>query len=244
MAYSHERPIFVPDDDLLETLVQMSRYFGSDPECVLAGGGNTSVKMGDRLWVKASGFTLANIPAEGFVALDRQALDRILESDFGTDPDTREERFKQALMATRLDPEKGQRPSVESLMHHMVSGRFALHAHPTLVNMVTCCREGAALARDLFGEEILWMPYVDPGFTIAQAMRNGLREHAARTGMAAPRAVLMQNHGLIVYGDSPDTIRETIEWLINGVRERLACTSDGEPFGVVERVAPELAKSR
>ncbi len=227
------------DSQLLDALVVMSREFGSDPQCVLAGGGNTSVKIGDRLLVKASGYALATIPADGFVALDRKALDQILETDFGADPDAREENFKQALMATRYEPEKGQRPSVESLMHHMAPGRFVLHAHPTVVNALTCCRDGAALAHEIFGDAILWVSYVDPGLTIAQAMWSAMCEHKVRTGMNAPRAILMQNHGVMVYGETPEAIRETLMWLTDAIDERLRQCSDQTPFGPVSQISSD-----
>jgi hypothetical protein len=61
-------------------LVKLSRFYGSDPEFVLAGGGNTSVKVGDRLFVKGSGHALATIPAEGFVEMDRKQLAALLNS--------------------------------------------------------------------------------------------------------------------------------------------------------------------
>jgi len=70
----------------LEHLLGLSHYYGSKPEYVLAGGGNTSVKMGDRLLVKASGYSLATIGPEGIVELDRPALQALLESTLSTDP--------------------------------------------------------------------------------------------------------------------------------------------------------------
>ena len=62
----------------LEQLLDLSHYYGSNPEFVLAGGGNTSVKLGDRLLVKASGYALATIGPEGIVELDRGALQALL----------------------------------------------------------------------------------------------------------------------------------------------------------------------
>ena len=62
----------------LEHLLDLSHYYGSKPEFVLAGGGNTSVKLDERLLVKASGYALATIGPEGIVELDRATLQTLL----------------------------------------------------------------------------------------------------------------------------------------------------------------------
>ncbi|MHC4714444.1 MAG: class II aldolase/adducin family protein, partial [Planctomycetota bacterium] len=151
----------VPDE-----LVRLSRALGSDPQLVLAGGGNTSVKSGDTIFVKASGLGLAGITAGGFTAVDRGALREILTRDLGGDPGRREERFKRAVMAARIDAE-GLRPSVECVLHEIFPRRLVAHLHPTAVNAVTCSSSGEGIARELFGEDVLWAPYVDPGYTLA-----------------------------------------------------------------------------
>ena len=71
------------------------------------------MKVGDRLFVKGSGHALATIPAEGFVEMDRKALEVLLGRDLGADRNKREELFKEAVMAARVHPGKGQRPSIE-----------------------------------------------------------------------------------------------------------------------------------
>ena len=43
----------------LAALAAMSNKYGADANFVLAGGGNTSYKSADRLWVKGSGTALA-----------------------------------------------------------------------------------------------------------------------------------------------------------------------------------------
>ena len=243
MVSTLEWPALAADTDPVETIIRLSHFYGSDPEFVLAGGGNTSVKVGDTLRVKASGYPLATIPAEGFVALDRVALGKILESDYGQDVNAREESFKQAIMAARLEPQKGQRPSVESVLHHLMPGRYVIHTHCTLVNMITCSTRGEALAGELFGDGILWMPYIDPGYVLAQALGKALADYAARTHQACPRAVLMQNHGLIVCGDTAQAIRENTDWVVSRVRARLEQTSAQNVFGPATRLEPARAKA-
>ena len=84
-------PDFSASDNPLEVLVKLSRFYGSDPDFVLAGGGNTSVKVGDRLFVKGSGHALATIPPDGFVEMDRKQLEALLNSTLSEERMQREE---------------------------------------------------------------------------------------------------------------------------------------------------------
>src|ERR1035441_2910605 len=117
MASSMQWPTFSASDTPLEVLVKLSRFYGSDPEFVLAGGGNTSVKVGDRLFVKGSGDALATMPPEGFVEMDRKQLEALLNSTLSEERLQREAEFKAATLAARIHPEKNQRPSVRSEEH-------------------------------------------------------------------------------------------------------------------------------
>src|ERR1039457_628143 len=117
MASSMQWPTFSASDTPLEVLVKLSRFYGSDPEFVLAGGGNTSVKVGARLFVKGSGHALATMPPEGFVEMDRKQLEALLNSTLSEERTQREAEFKAATLAARIHPEKNQRPSVEALLH-------------------------------------------------------------------------------------------------------------------------------
>ncbi len=216
-------PSFADAADPFDQLVLLSRYFGSDPEMVLAGGGNTSIKLGDKLLVKGSGSALATIGREGFVAMDRQRLEALANASLPAEREPREAAYKQSLYAARLEPERNQRPSVEALLHHLVPGRFVVHGHATVANTLTCCVRGEAIARELFGDEVLWVPFVDPGFVLAQALRVGLATHQGRHGRA-PRAVLMANHGIIVAGDAPEVVRGNADWLLEAISRRLAAS--------------------
>src|SRR5688500_5262159 len=161
-----------PLDTLLSDLVSISRHYGADPEFALAGGGNTSVKTDDRLFVKASGHALATIDTDGFVEMDRAAMHELLRRNLSTDAMEREEQFKQAIMAARIHPAKGQRPSVESVLHNLLACRFIVHTHSTYINMITCSRDGETLAREVLGPDVLRIPYVDPGFILAKTLND------------------------------------------------------------------------
>ncbi|MEM7807561.1 MAG: class II aldolase/adducin family protein [Planctomycetota bacterium] len=184
----------------IDELVAISRRYGSDPAFVLAGGGNTSFKTDDRLFVKASGHALATIGADGFVELDRGRLAELLDAELPGEPEAREAAFVERVMAARVYPDKEQRPSVEALLHHLMPQPFVVHTHATKVNAVTCCVRGEAIAQDLFGSRVVWQPYVDPGFILAGALQASLAKQPGAD------AIFLENHGLIVAGDSAASI--------------------------------------
>jgi rhamnose utilization protein RhaD (predicted bifunctional aldolase and dehydrogenase) len=232
-------PVFTPGEDPIDTVVKLSRYYGRLPGFVIAGGGNTSVKDSTTLHVKASGVPLAAIERDGFVALDRARLQILSETEFSSDPATRETQFKEAVLAARRAPERGQRPSVEALLHHLLSARFVVHSHATLVNAITCCVNGPQIAYELFGGKALWIPYVDPGYILARTLRQLLAARA--TG--CPKIVLMANHGLIVSGDSPDDIRQTTDHVITRISARLGDRWRQSPFGTAAAADPQLIRT-
>lgn len=222
----------------LKEIVELSRFYGANPEIVLAGGGNTSVKDAETVWVKASGCSLAEIDETGFVELDRALIDALLEKEPPADEVAREEMFKDGILAARKRPDLGRRPSVEAALHHLLDSTYVVHSHATLVNMVTCSVDGERLAREWFGDKVLWAPYVDPGYTLARLVKRLLAEFAERTGKPCPEAVMMANHGLIICGETPDDIRERTDRILGEIAGRVTPLTPG-PFptadGRIER---------
>lgn len=227
----------------VEQLVAMSRRYGADPWFVLAGGGNTSVKQGNRLLVKASGFSMATIDENGFVELDRDKLSQILRAPVSEDATQREAQVKEATLASRIHPEKGQRPSVECILHHLFPQTFVAHTHSTLVNMITCLVGGEALASKLFGDEVLWLPYVDPGLILARTLEEHVKAWKSKTGKSAPSVVFMANHGLIVAGETPVEIEQTTARIIDKIRKHLASVNRPNAFGAVLAADPQASRS-
>ena len=190
--------------DKLDDLVALSRRFGADPEWVLAGGGNTSFKDGGSLYVKASGHSLGAIDRSGFCAIDRTKLDGIWTAGYPEDADAREAAVLADLLAARKSGEL-KRPSVETLMHGLFPQAYVVHTHPAAVNGITCGREGKAAFDRLFGDVGIWVPFVDPGYLLAKTVRAALEDFRSRTG-AVPAIMLMQNHGLLVAGETPGEV--------------------------------------
>jgi rhamnose utilization protein RhaD (predicted bifunctional aldolase and dehydrogenase)/NAD(P)-dependent dehydrogenase (short-subunit alcohol dehydrogenase family) len=214
---------------VLGELIDLARRFGRDPEFTRGGGGNASAKVDGVLYIKPSGVALATLAAEDLVPLDLEPLLALLHSPdeaegppadapgdesggAGGDPVMR------TAMAARLAEAGGRRPSVELLFHAFLPERFVLHTHPVVINAVTCNSDGAALAARLFGDQALWVPYTDPGLPLARAIVEARRAHVERTGRPAPAITVMQNHGIIIGGDSAAEIEERSAWLVDAVR--------------------------
>src|SRR3990172_8654714 len=197
-------PTFLSSDDPLDVIVKLSRFFGSDPSIVLAGGGNTSCKIDDVLCVKGSGTALATMTRDGFVKMDRKKLSELASATLDDDPETREAQYKELITIARCEPEKGQHPSVEVLLHHLVPGGYVVHSHATIANTLTCHTGGQALAEEIFGDDVVWVPYVDPGFILAQTLKRALEDYRARTAPELPKGDLMAKHRPIVAGGEPE----------------------------------------
>ena len=177
----------------LNHLVEMSNRYGGNPDYVLAGGGNTSYKDEQYLYVKASGTALADITAAGFVKMDRAALERIFAREYPSDAQEREAAVLRDMLAGCCPGEEGKRPSVEALLHHILPWAYVLHIHPATVNGMTCGKNGAHLCARLFPGAV-WVPQIMPGYILAKEAR-------ALVG-ANTRLLFLENHGVFIGGGS------------------------------------------
>lgn len=198
-------------------LIEISRFYGERPEYVIAGGGNTSWKNDHNLYIKASGVSLAGIDENGFCILDRAKLERMNNMELSADQDEREEQVKNALLESRVNPESGLRPSVETSLHNLFSYRYVVHTHPTLINGVMASRDAEKVTGELFGNEALFIPYSDPGFILYSVIRTKILEYRNDMG-TDPRLVFIQNHGIFVAAESILEIRELYNYVENKIR--------------------------
>jgi len=191
----------------IDALVEVSRYYGNNPGYVLAGGGNTSWKNEDSLFVKASGFSLAEAEAGSFVEMDRKALALILEKTYPASGDQRESMILSDMMAAKKPGQSEKRPSVEALLHDIMPFPFVVHLHPALVNGLTCSNRGEEAAKEIFGEDIIWIPSTNPGYSLAVLVKKAMAAYSEQHGENAP-IVFLQNHGVFVGAGSTDGIKE------------------------------------
>ncbi|MBI3969621.1 MAG: bifunctional rhamnulose-1-phosphate aldolase/short-chain dehydrogenase [Chloroflexi bacterium] len=215
--------------DEVGLLVYRSNLLGADPAIVNKGGGNTSVKhtvvdFRDEavraLTVKGSGSDLKTIARPGFSDLYLEDILRVRRRDAMTDED-----MVEYLSHCLLEP-KAPRPSIETLLHGFLPAPHVDHTHATSIIALATASNGHEAARELFGDEVVWIPYIRPGFTMAKMCADALEQ--------APKArlVILQNHGLLTWADSSKTCYLNNIELINRAEEYLIDRGKGrQVFG-------------
>ena len=201
----------------MEKLVAFSNHYGADPELVVAGGGNTSMKENGVLYVKGSGTALATIRAEEFVGLDMARLLKITEKTYPAEDAAREAEFLADILAARLPGEEHKRPSVETLLHALFPQRYVLHLHPNKVNGLTCSKKGEAEAKRLF-PQAAWIEECRPGYILAMKVREKIA--------AGADTVLLQNHGVFFAADTPEQLDAMLTAMLAALDSAIAAGYD------------------
>jgi rhamnose utilization protein RhaD (predicted bifunctional aldolase and dehydrogenase)/NAD(P)-dependent dehydrogenase (short-subunit alcohol dehydrogenase family) len=197
----------------LELRAYTSRLLGQDSRLVLHGGGNTSVKLTetnifgeteDILWVKGSGWDMANIEPAGFAPVRMRHLQALVKLPALSDTDMARE-FRLAT----VDP-AAPSPSVEAILHAIVPFKWVDHTHADAVITLTNSVNGDELIEKVYGDRLLRVPYVMPGFKLAHLCADLYpREHGPQTiGM------VLMNHGIFTWGE---TAHESYERMIDMV---------------------------
>jgi rhamnose utilization protein RhaD (predicted bifunctional aldolase and dehydrogenase)/NAD(P)-dependent dehydrogenase (short-subunit alcohol dehydrogenase family) len=225
-------------EDDLDRIVALSRYYGSDPDFLLAGGGNTSMKTEDTLYIKASGFSLANIERHGFVPMDREKVGEILVKSYSRDPFEREAEVKSDMLAARVDPESSARPSVETMFHDLINYKFVVHTHPSLINGLTCSKKGKAIAAEIFGDDAIWIDYA-PGYMLAKKVQSALLRYRKDNNDREPKIILLQNHGVFVGADDPEEVKIVMDGIVDGLKAYMEERKSESIFGERSKAFPE-----
>ena len=208
----------------IEDLIAISRKFGQDSRFVIAGGGNTSYKDENRLWVKASGHALATITEDGFAVLDRALLNEMGEKAYNEDTAIREEQVKNDLSVACIT--KDRRPSVETSLHNCMGFAFVVHLHPTLVNGLMCSVNAEAACKEIF-PDALYIEYTDPGYTLFKKVYDRIKAYKAEKGKE-PQVIFLQNHGIFVGGDTTAEIEGIYSEVLGKLEAKVAALPEGD----------------
>jgi len=200
----------------IEALVELSRFYGENSDYVLAGGGNTSWKDKDTLYIKASGSSLAEAVAGSFVKMDRNALALIWEKEYPPSDAERESAVLADIMNSRKAGEEAKRPSVEVLLHDIMPFGYVVHLHPALVNGLTCSLRGEEAMREIFGEKALWIPSTNPGYVLSKKAKTAMDAYNAVHGEAAA-VIFLQNHGVFVGDNGADGIKKKYDEIMRKI---------------------------
>ncbi|HEY8529665.1 MAG TPA: bifunctional aldolase/short-chain dehydrogenase [Paenibacillaceae bacterium] len=185
----------------LDELVYRSNLLGTDRRVCNWGGGNTSAKMTVRdfrgreievMYVKGSGSDLATAKASNFTGLRMDDIRPLFEREDMTDEEM------VAYLAHCMIDAKHPRASIETLLHAFLPFRHVDHTHPDAIISICCSDNGKEVAREIFGDRFVWVPYIRPGFRLSKMIAQGV--------LANPKAelVLMEKHGLVTWGDTAE----------------------------------------
>jgi rhamnose utilization protein RhaD (predicted bifunctional aldolase and dehydrogenase)/NAD(P)-dependent dehydrogenase (short-subunit alcohol dehydrogenase family) len=226
----------------IKELIEISRYYGSNKDFVIAGGGNTSFKDDETIWIKASGQALAELNEDGLVSLSRKKLHIISSRVYSEDPVIREEQVKDELYRSILDPGNIRRPSVETSLHEIIQYKYIVHLHPTQINGILCSRNAKSLTQKLFGESVLFVPYTDPGYTLFKKLESEIVSYREKFSHD-PQIIFLENHGSFVGADTTEEIKRIYDDLILKIKEQVPPISNVTdlPFNpILNKVLPTI----
>ena len=234
--------------DLTKQLLELSHQLGrEDRALAILGEGNTSARLSaDTFVVKASGSHLGTLTAAGLTVCRLAELVALLEvqkiSDAAVDS---------ALLAARVDP-SAKKPSVEAMFHAWLltlpGVNFVGHTHPVMVNKILCTPHARTFATRRLcpdeivccGAEFVLVPYVDPGLKLAQAIRRAVLAYIKRLARP-PRAILLENHGLIALGATPAAVLATTFMAVKAAEIYTGAQALGFPRFLSAAVAARIA---
>ncbi|MFP9126293.1 MULTISPECIES: bifunctional aldolase/short-chain dehydrogenase [Bacillaceae] len=196
----------------LDELVYRSNLIGTDRAVCNWGGGNTSMKTTvtdfrgrevEVMWVKGSGSDLATMKAHNFTGLKLDDITPLIEKEEMPD-----EEMVEYLSHCMIDS-KHPRASIETLLHAFLPFKHVDHTHPDAIISLCCADNGKQIAEEIYGNRFVWVPYIRPGFTLSKMIAEGVKNN--------PNAelVLMEKHGLVVWGDTASESYEKTISIIN-----------------------------
>ncbi|HVT25858.1 MAG TPA: bifunctional aldolase/short-chain dehydrogenase [Rhizomicrobium sp.] len=222
-AIKHYAEKGVGEDLALRTYT--TRLLGGDPKLVLHGGGNTSVKtkmkdlLGedvDVICVKGSGWDMGNIEPPGLPAVRLAPLRRLRALAKLSDEDMVNYQRVNLLDSTAPNP------SVETLLHAFLPHKFIDHTHSTAVLAITDQPDGEAIARDVFGKRVAYVPYTIPGFALAKSVADIFDNNPDVEGL------ILLRHGIFTFADDAKTAYERMIEFVTMAEQRLA--TDKKPI--------------
>ncbi len=200
--------------------VYTSRLLGRNPALVLHGGGNTSVKIKEKnllgeeetlLYVKGSGWDLETIEAAGFSPVRMEHLLKLAKLKTLPDPQMVNE------MRTHMTRASAPTPSVEAILHAILPYKFVDHTHADAVITVTNTDSGLKRIKEIYGDSVVIVPYVMPGFDLARLCAE---RFAADVGPQT-RGMVLMNHGIFSFGDTAKESYERMIELVSRAEEYL-----------------------
>ena len=220
----------------LELRAYTSRLLGQSDDLVLHGGGNTSVKDSSKnifgeteeiLYVKGSGHDLKTIGTDGFAPTRLDVLQQLAALPELSDTDMMRE-----LKCSQTDPQ-APAPSVEAILHAIIPFRYVDHTHADAVVSISNTVGGEDRIRNLYGDDVLVLPYIMPGFILAKQVYEATRD----LDWASCRAIILLHHGVFTFHEDARSSYETMLQIVTTAEEYLHqqdadVVAKGEPQGI------------
>ncbi|HWN56327.1 MAG TPA: SDR family NAD(P)-dependent oxidoreductase, partial [Methylomirabilota bacterium] len=205
--------------DGLDLLVYASRLIGAETSLVVWGGGNTSIKQVERdhrgrevrvLRVKGSGSDLKSIERKHFPGVRMDDVLALLErKDMG------DQEMVDYLAHTMQEP-SSPRPSIETLLHGFLPADAVIHTHADAIVSLTNNDRSADVLREVYGGEVIALPYRRPGFLISREVAETFERHSKA------KAILLEKHGTICWGATVEEAYMATVELISRAEEAIA----------------------
>src|SRR6185503_8300517 len=195
-----------------------TRLLGQDPKLVLHGGGNTSVKttvkdmLGEDvevICIKGSGWDMGYIEPQGLPAVKLEPVRKLRKLDKLSDEDM--VNYQRINLLDSGSPN----PSVETLLHAFLPHKFIDHVHSTAVLSLVDQPDGEAMAREVYGDKVAYVPYTIPGFALAKSVADVFDKNPKVEGL-----VLLQ-HGIFTVGDTAQQAYGRMIEFVTMAEERL-----------------------
>ncbi|MFI5188304.1 MAG: bifunctional aldolase/short-chain dehydrogenase [Chitinophagales bacterium] len=213
----------MPGDDRnfsLQSRVLTSQLLGKNRSLVLHGGGNTSVKIAEKnilgeeeeiLYVKGSGWDLETITIDGFSPVRVNHLRKLAELSSLSDSEMVNE------LVTHLTKASAPVPSVEAILHAVIPYKYVDHTHADAVVAISNSINGEKILRQIYGEEVIYIPYVMPGFDLSKACAKQLKDELTPN----KKGIILFHHGIFSFGDTAEESYDRMLQLVGRAEEYL-----------------------
>jgi rhamnose utilization protein RhaD (predicted bifunctional aldolase and dehydrogenase)/NAD(P)-dependent dehydrogenase (short-subunit alcohol dehydrogenase family) len=224
----------------LELRVYTSRLLGQDPALVLHGGGNTSVKLQeinlvgepeDILYVKGSGWDLATIETAGFSPVRIPHLLKLAKLESLSDSQMVNE------LKTQMTRASAPSPSVETILHATLPYKYVDHTHADAIIAVTNTAKGLERIQEIYGEKVVIIPYIMPGFDLARLCA----EYFSKDATEKTIGMVLMNHGIFSFGNTAKESYNRMIDLVGMAEAYLEAHTTAKTVDIPHKTAPKTA---
>lgn len=187
--------------DSINDFAALCNKLSLNDSLVQGRGGNVSVKIDDMIVVTSSGYSMSDVGmSQGFCVCD-------LTKEISTKD---EDEFLQSLRNSKISGDSY--PSMELGLHRKMSQKFVVHTHPIHLNTILCCQESQKILKSIFSDlRYEHVDYANPGLSLFMSCNDDCN------------VLMLQNHGLIVSGQSENDVyllteeidRRCREWIVD-----------------------------